>query len=185
MLAFLTALIALGSFIKVIIEYMKAQAWKRAEFLAGVMKEFNTDPNVRLARTMIDWKSRDFELFPDKKKEEDRRVWIDDKVLIEALTPEDWKGTIDNKMGYEDSEVKIRDIFDALFERLATINHYLDTKLITKSDLRPYIIHWIGLVNDSRSEALLQQIHAFLRRYNYDDVIRLLETSKEIMRSTD
>ena len=184
MLTFLTSIIAVGSFVKVIMEYTKAQSWKRAEFLASVMKEFNSDPNVRLARTIIDWKSRDFELFPDQKNEEDKRVWINDQVLIEALTPEDWKGTIENKVGYENSEVRIRDIFDAFFERLATINHYLDTKLITESDLRPYITYWIGLINDSRSEELLQQIHAFLKRYKYDDVIKLLETSKKITQST-
>ena len=184
MLLLFTSFIALGSFIKVIIEYTKAQAWKRAEFLAGVMKEFNSDPNVRLAKTMIDWQARDVELFPEQKDEHRKRVWVNDEVLIQALTPEDWKGTSENKLGYEDSEAKIRDIFDAFFERLATINHYLDTKLITESDLRPYITYWIGLINNSRSEELLQQIHAFLKRYNYDDVIKLLETSKKMIQST-
>ena len=184
MLTLITVVIGLGTLIKAIVEYSKAQAWKRAEFLAGVMKEFVNDPNVRLAKVMIDWISRDVELFPENKKKEDKRVWVNDEILIEALTPENWKGTNENPIGYEEHEAKIRDIFDTFFEKLATISHYLETKLITKQDLRPYITHWIGLINGNRSEALISQIDAYLIKYNLSDVIKLLKISKELYKSS-
>jgi hypothetical protein len=45
-------------------QYSRAQAWKRYEFVAAEIRQFDSDPQVRNGMLMIDWGTRDIELFP-------------------------------------------------------------------------------------------------------------------------
>ena len=45
-------------------QYSKTQAWKRYEFVANEARQFYADPQVRNAMQMIDWGTREIELFP-------------------------------------------------------------------------------------------------------------------------
>jgi len=53
----------LAAFSVGLIQYRRADYWKRCEFLAREMKEFFADPKVGLSMTMIDWGVRRIKLF--------------------------------------------------------------------------------------------------------------------------
>ena len=52
------------AFLAGLTQYRRAQRWKRAEFVAGEMKEFKADPWVRNALLLLDWNERAIDLFP-------------------------------------------------------------------------------------------------------------------------
>jgi len=56
-------LAALAAFAIGLIQYRRADYWKRCEFLAREMKEFFADPKVSLTLIMIDWGVRRVKLF--------------------------------------------------------------------------------------------------------------------------
>ena len=54
---------ALAAFSIGLLQYRRADYWKRCEFLAREMKEYFADPKVGLTMTMIDWGVRRIKLF--------------------------------------------------------------------------------------------------------------------------
>jgi hypothetical protein len=68
--------------IKGLVEYERAQQWKRGEFLAGEMKEFHANKDIRKALSILDWADRKVELFPDHPNPDARYVFVDDRLLV-------------------------------------------------------------------------------------------------------
>lgn len=173
----ISTIIALAVFIKGLIEYTKAQKWKKAEFVANQVKEFNSDANVRMAKLMLDWENREINLFPEKEP-----VIVTEGLLLGALTPESYKLQGGQLVGFTEEEAKIRDIFDDFFDKIGVFNQYIEADLIRFSDIKPYIIYWLQVLNGQnenyRSEELVIQISKYLKRYGYQDVLALLEKNK-------
>jgi hypothetical protein len=173
----ISTIIALAVFIKGLIEYVKAQKWKKAEFVANQIKEFNTDANVRLAKLMLDWENREVKLFPEKEP-----IIITEELLLNALTPESYKLRGEQHVGFSEEEAKIRDIFDEFFDKLGIFNQYIEVNLIRFRDIKPYFTYWIqvlnGQVDNCHSKELILQISKYLKRYGYEDVLALLEKDK-------
>jgi hypothetical protein len=57
-----------------LVQYRRAQQWKRAEWVAQEMKQLFSDPIVQAALMMIDWGSRQILLYPDRENIEERFV---------------------------------------------------------------------------------------------------------------
>ena len=56
-----------------LLQYRRAELWKRAEFLAGEMKTFFADQPIAQALTMVDWTARRINLL--NVKSEDPKDW--------------------------------------------------------------------------------------------------------------
>jgi hypothetical protein len=54
-------------------QYVKAQRWKRREFIAAQIKDFEADKKIQLAMTMLDWNERTL-TFPTETGERKRLV---------------------------------------------------------------------------------------------------------------
>src|ERR1041385_5454237 len=76
-----------GAFLGGLMQYRRAQRWKRAEFVANEMKDFKADSMVRNALLLLDWNERAVLLFPDEADPEKRSVRIEDRAIAEALVP--------------------------------------------------------------------------------------------------
>src|SRR5947209_6418591 len=61
---------AIAAFIFAFIQYRRSEQWRRTEFIAKEIKEFESDPVVQNALLMIDWGTRRINLFlvPDPNK---------------------------------------------------------------------------------------------------------------------
>ncbi len=114
-----TLAVAILVAIRGLVEYIKAQRWKRLEFVAGQVKDFRTDPACRNVVVMLDYNERPVELFPSAKDYADRYVVVTDDVLKTALTYH-----VDRpECSYTPTETAIRDSFDAFLTDLNSLRN--------------------------------------------------------------
>lgn len=130
--------------------YLRNDEWKRAEFLAGKMKEFMDSTQVRNALVMIDWSARKIPLFGQSP---DEHVLVTRGMSTKALHPHTIDGEnakvegtfIDGAFvrSYTPEEAAIRDCFDAFLDGLERINAYREAQLVTVEQLKPHLEYWI------------------------------------------
>jgi len=157
--------------IRGLVEYDRAQRWKRGEFLASEMKAFHSNPSIRKALSILDWSDRKVELFPDRPDPEARYVLVDDALLESALTPS-------SKL-YSDEEIAIRDLFIELLDALERFEDFIAAGLITARQLRPYLYYWIQTIADydraGERSGRITAIATFIATYGYTGVNRLIQ----------
>ncbi len=168
---FIVPLIALITFIKTSLQYSKAQKWKKAEFLAKEIKEFNNDLDVQNAFLMLDWNVID--ITTSKSTVEGiEKFNFNDEIFEKSLKHH-------SETLFTPEEAVIRLIMDSFLFKLGMFRNYIKSKLITAEDLRPYLIYWvenIGDVNNSRkSKNVRLQLWKYINYYGYESVIELCE----------
>jgi hypothetical protein len=157
--------------IRGLVEYDRAQRWKRGEFLASEMKAFHSNPSIHKALSILDWSDRKVELFPDRPDPDTRYVLVDDPLLISALSP--------SSTEYSDEQIAIRDLFIELFDALERFEDFVASGLLTARQLRPYLYYWIQTVADyEKAGDRVDRITAladFIAAYEYSGVNRLIK----------
>ena len=163
---------ASAAFVISLTQYRKAQRWKRAEFVANEVKEFNALPEVRNAKLMLDYTARYVDLYPEREKSEDRRVRVTDEVLIAALAPHS------RVKKFTQDEARIRDTFDEFLGRLERFENFIAADLISKEECAPYLEYWLDIIGmreeDAPRHALARSLQTYIKEYEYDGVERLL-----------
>lgn len=170
----------LGTVVAVIIfcsglhQYIKAERWKRTEFLAKLYSEFSNDPAALSAIWMLDGDDRMI-FFEEGDKQKDYSV--NQERVIEALrkySPEKELSQLD---------LHIRDSFDVFFVYIEQFDRAIQNKLVDKDDVRPYFAYWINLLNkpadNSDDERLRRQI------LNYVEVIEFTHVQRFLARWAD
>ena len=157
-----------------IFTYIKAQKWKKVEFLAKVMKEFYEDFNVKRALLMLDWSV--FKI-PLANGEIDKKEYFlfSDKLLLSALIHHEEK----LNGAFTQEEALIRLLFDTLFEKLTTIQNYLDNRLFSFKDLKPHLVYYMKIIGDPESkrkdDVVRKQIISYIQNYQESQTMRLIE----------
>lgn len=146
---------ALGAFTIRLLQYRRADYWKRSEFVAQEMKEFFGDPKVGTALTMIDWGVREVTLFPGNVN--NATVVVTRRLQCDALRPHTMltstggsdevaspgAATTTGGGSFSPAEAAIRDCYDRFLDGLDRFGNYLSGKLVSVEDLRPYLGYWI------------------------------------------
>jgi hypothetical protein len=165
---------AAAAFVVGLMQYRRAQHWKRVEWVAQEMKSFLDDPLVQAALLMMEWGSRRIPLYPDRQEEKDRYVPLTNEDVAKALILHD-----DRPDGFSDLEVDIRAAFDRALDGLERFHAYVDTGLVKLRDLRPYLKYWAVLLCRPRStrtaEHRLARLAAYMDRYGFDGAHDLLK----------
>jgi hypothetical protein len=143
-------------------QYENAQAWKRHEFVAAEIRQFNGDHLTRNAMLMIDWGTRDIELFPEHPDYKSRFEGITRDVLKRALMTHD---KVDRP--YNRVEAAIRDCFDAFFDRLERFEEFIQAGLVKHEEFEPYLGYWIGRIADDVTE-LRSVLEEYADFYEFD-----------------
>jgi hypothetical protein len=157
-----TLLVLLGG----LYQYQKAQLWKRSEFVAGQMRAFFSVPEVRKATTMIDWAVRRINLFNTPDPDQSKWPVVSREMQCRALLPHTIipdKTESEAAAGSETisasprlftlQEAAIRDSYDRLLDGLERFASYIQTRLVTKEDLEPYLGYWIrDIASDGEDE---------------------------------
>jgi hypothetical protein len=160
------------AFIAGLLQYRKAQRWKRAEWVAQEMQAFFTDQRVAAALRMIDWGARRIELYPERADPAARTVYVRDDELAKALENHE-----DRPHGFTEDEATIRDVFDHFLDRLERINSFVETHLVSISDLRPYLSYWARNIKAARDGDpkvdRLVQLKRYMKIYGYAGVEKL------------
>lgn len=161
-------LISLLVFIKGIHEYTKAQRWKKGEFVAKEIKEFQNDFDIKRAMILLDWNCKELDLRPNEIEGKTKFIFTDD-LLKSALQ------THRNITTFSLEEVVIKGILDSFFDRLTLFNNYIETELISVNDIKPYLIYWIKILADPENGRKPKEIRIliwkYLKEYEYNGVI--------------
>ena len=148
------------AFLTGLVQYVKGQKWKRAEFVAKEIKEFESDPKNDIAMQMLDWNSREYELFPDEKDPDNRKIDVEDSTLCSALVPHTKKPS-----GFKPVEVCIRDIFDQFLDAFERFEHFIQSGLVNPDEFKPYLIYWIEIMGDNKSKRKPPEFYKSLWSY--------------------
>jgi len=137
------------------------------------MKEFYADFNVKRAFLMLDWTEFKIPLLKGEISERSFFHFTDD-LLISALEYHENK----TNGAFTEEEAQIRLIFDTLFEKLTTIQNYLDNNLFSFNDLKPHLSYYMKIIGDPdnkmKDTRTRRQIWKYIENYDYSQVIRLL-----------
>lgn len=177
----LGVVVSLSLLLNGLFQYAKSQRWKRAEFLAHEMKEFESKPRVRNVMTMLDWTARKIELFPDREGEQKWET-VTDNIVAKAL---EYHGSRKPQL-YSAVEVAIRDSFDDFLDGLERMDTFLKSGLVSVKDLKPYLKYWIDIIGDPedkrKSKNARDQIWSYLENYGYQGVRDLIRRYGWLMR---
>jgi hypothetical protein len=157
-----TLLVLLGG----LYQYRKAQLWKRSEFVAAQMKAFFSDPEVRKATTMIDWAIRRINLFDTRDEDQSKWPVVSREMQCRALLPHTVlpdrsdgeaataaESIAGSAPQFTLQEAAIRDSYDRLLDGLERFASYIETRLVTREDLEPYLGYWIrDIASDGEDE---------------------------------
>jgi len=163
---------AIGVFITGLWQYTKAQRWKRREFIATQVKQFESDKKIQLAMTMLDWNNREL-YFPSDTHDKSIALRVDTDLLCSALLPHE------EAQSYSQEEEMIRDCFDHFLDMLGMFWNFIDARLISKAELEPYIQYWIRLVSGEMTgwhgPQLSYLLLNYIRVYNFTGAQRLIK----------
>lgn len=142
-------------------QYKRSEQWKRGEFVAKEIKEFEANPIVRNAMLLIDWGTRKINLHLVSNPAEADYVRITREDQWRALIPHTIKLAylsssydVETKTHERDeprrrftaTEAKIRDTYDAFLDYLERFATFIESGLVSAEEFRPYLIYWIDSI---------------------------------------
>ena len=187
---------AIVAFIFAFIQYRRSEQWRRVEFVAKEVKDFESDPTVQNALLMIDWGTREINLFLRSNPEDSDLIEITREIQWRALLPHPLKKSypeymaLDSSRGEEGNrdrkkriftleEARIRDTYDAFLTKLDRFSNYIESKLISTEELSPFIIYWVNAMtkNEQPEEdaAWRCTLLTYINYYGYTGVKSLLK----------
>lgn len=162
----LTITLAFLGLLKALFEYTKAQKWKKAEFLAKEMKEFFADVDVKNATLMLDW--NEIEIHTNC----DQHFLFTDNLLKEALKHH-------KERTFPGELATVRQIFDNFLFKLGMFQSYIESNLVSKKDLEPYLKYWIEIIADPqkmrKNDEDIKQLWKFINNYEYEAIVKLFK----------
>ena len=174
-------------------QYRRAEQWRRGEFIAREIKEFESDPVIRNALLMIDWGKRRINLFLIPEPQETDLVRITRTDQSKALLPHPLKNphsrvscTSDEESTSDIAEprftaveARIRDTYDALLDRLERFANSVESGLISSDELQPYLAYWIKSITrtDGNEEDAMWRcvLLTYIHYYDYTGIEVLLK----------
>lgn len=163
-----------------LVQYRRAQQWKRAEFLAKEMKELASDLRATIALTMVDWPERLIRLYALGDAKDETLTLVTYAMQSRALRPHVINGGADGERvqapqgvdglgSYSREETLIRDCYDALLDRMDRLGAYLNRRLVAAEDIAPYIGYYVDDIAEMTTDptealwtiSLLTYIHFY------------------------
>jgi hypothetical protein len=187
---------AAAALIFALIQYKRGEQWKRTEFIANEIKDFESDPAIQNALLMIDWGERKLNLFLVSEPKSGDLIKVSREVQWKALLPHPLKRahpeyqastpsgaeTTDANKGsgrFRPEEAKIRDTYDVFLTRLDRFANYINSGLISSDELEPFLSYWIeALTNNKHPEddAVWKcTLLTYINFYGYSGVKELLK----------
>ncbi|HST50982.1 MAG TPA: hypothetical protein VLJ61_03145 [Pyrinomonadaceae bacterium] len=169
-------LAAAGVFWIGLYQYDQGQQWKREEFLASTMHDFNDSLKIQNARQMLDSLKlyqkggRPIKLYPDQKEFNDQYINVSGQTIRSALSTDDSKS-------FNLDEIAIRDCFDVFLSFLERFDHYIESGLVTKEAVFTYINYWIEMLGTGNmmEKNDRDMLFKYVVAYKFNKVLCLLE----------
>lgn len=152
-------------------QYVCAQRWRRAEFVAEEVRRFRADASVGVVLMMLDYSDREY-VFPGDRKGRVFRVTHD--VIARSLRAHEAGAN------FTELEAYVRDLFDVYFDALERLDQFVQADLVSKTAFKPYLGYYFSLMVGGGSgvePCLVGAIAGYVRRYEFVGVERLLSCS--------
>ena len=149
---------------KWIYEYSNKLKWDKNKFLLEQIENFENKESTKIAETLLDWNGTEITI-------EDKSFYVDDKLLLGALTTHDLK----NKFSTE--EFLIRGVFDEYFDNLTRLVILSKTKLISEDNLILFLEYWFEILSgqkENKDKKVLEQIETYLDFYGYNTLLEFI-----------
>ena len=130
--------------------------WKQAEAAKKLLDQMLSDPYSVAAMGMLDWNDVEFEL------ESGIKIKVSQADYLKALRVSD--------LHFDVKEKYIRDCFDYFFYFMATIEHYLDSKLVLLEDVVFPLDYYMRTIDKNRAV-----FDTFLDFYKLDRSARFMK----------
>ncbi|NEQ50159.1 MAG: hypothetical protein F6K11_08520 [Leptolyngbya sp. SIO3F4] len=160
-------LISLTVFVKGILEYSKAQRWKKAVFVADEVKDFYENIDVQRALTLLEWHENTIHLKPHE-LDGQTKLQVSDDLLISSL-----RVNVPHS-AFTPEELLVRSLFKVLFNRFTMFDNHLRIGLFRVKDMQPFMMHWVRIIadaNDSQKpDEVKRQLWTFIDTYRYRSV---------------
>jgi hypothetical protein len=119
---------------------------------------------------MIDWGTRNIELFPAHPDYESRFVLVTRPILHTALQTHD-------KIGrpFTGPEAAIRDCFDSFFGGLERFEQFIQAGLVSASEFQPYLGYWIRSICEEANPELRRILNEYVVFYHFEMVASLFQ----------
>ena len=153
-------------------QYRSSENWKRSEFVAAQIKEFNTDKINHAMLLMMDYDPARVELFPDKAKADDRYVDVKFSMLVKAVGQE---------KEFSDAEFQIRIYFEQFLTSLSRFNYFLNSGAIEPQELCADFAYPVELMTGTARDMKLKNtgddiepfsiaVRNYIARWEYTDI---------------
>jgi hypothetical protein len=186
---------AIAAFGFALMQYRRAEQWKRVEFIANEIKDFESDAVVQNALLMIDWGKRRINLFLVANPTNNDLVNITRDVQWKALLPHTVKrkfpeyhtAALSSNEGKGEKgstrftfvEARIRDTYDVFLTRLDRFANFIEAGVISAEELKPYIRYWVDAMtnneNPAEDAAWRCTLLTYINFYDYSGVKFLLK----------
>lgn len=154
-----------------ILQYKKAQDWKRTEYARALLAMLVSDSDLSLCRILMDWSPRRVQI-PQR--------YVDLMHAEEAKTTftHGWtelSAALNKSKGFSITEIMYRDVFDTFFTYLEEISHCIKLKLVSCDDVKG-IQYWVEKVVRLRAVGSDELVfRRFVETY-YPDFSDLMES---------
>lgn len=177
-----------------LVQYRKSQVWKRNEFIVSEYQNFISNRYVQRVMVLLDYPISNFYVFeeeptvntldkPFEELERSNKILIkcDYKTIAEALSA---KYDDEKPRDYMAAPNIIRHSFDKFLFKLGLVNKYIDSNLISRDEIKPFIIYWLDLINSDSSSfvnnqndfiKMKKQLRRFMKKYRYEQLEKLFE----------
>lgn len=188
---------AVVAFSFALFQYRRSEQWKRTEFIACEVKEFESDPVIQNALLMIDWGHRDLNLFLRPEPKDADFIEITREAQWRALLPHTLKWAYSEyqalgsskaepeaeagqKYKFSRVETRIRDTYDIFLTRLDRFASYIKSGLISPEELEPFISYWLDAMTKNehpeKDAAWRCTLLTYINYYGYAGVKHLLSS---------
>lgn len=168
--AFVVFWIGLTRYRRGLDQYRDAQTWKRSEFLANQIRDFEGDQRIHATLLMLDWSRRHIPLVSNRTGEI-RYPVVGEATLLRALLPSTPSG------GFSGVEASIRDAFDRFFDALGRLENFIELGLVDEKQVRQYIGYWLESIATDRPQhgaKLPVLIQLYLHTWDFGLTLKLL-----------
>jgi len=173
-IAAIAAVVAAIGILGGLVQYIRSERWKRAEFVAKLIAEFEADHRIDCALKMLESRKRKVNLFPEAEERYEKWPEVDDELVERSL-----RIVRDGDSDFGANELRVRDCFDHLFKQLDRFDIFVQRGLVTADAFQPYLAYWLDILGDPQSRQkpreLLRVMWEYVDEYGYSDMQSLFK----------
>lgn len=174
----ISIILGLGALWFGLFQYRAANTWKRIEYTASVLDKINSDPDLRLAITFLDWREREISIpsrftpTDPQKSFTHTHAKLAQAFDLDSREKLEETGQLDLKKEFLTPEfIMYVEIFDRFFDYMVQLDQFIKNGLVAREDVQ-IINYWAKRVNDLKFNGK-PIFENYLEYYNYKSVIDL------------